>query len=375
MKTLKDRFAKVFNVWIIWKAGLEDRFYARKASPTYSLNLINELISQRRYHKPKGGLKILKVYKNNNWEDVNLLPALRAFGEVREYPLDEVRPYSLRWQVFGKFGFNRRFLNDVGKLVQDGKINVIFFYSSGLVFQPKTIKSLSLLGVPMINLALDDYLKFKGYPTLTGWSGNVGLARYMTLTMVSYKEACHKYLVEGAIPLYLPEGGNPAKFKPLEGVSKDIDVCFVGKNYGIRAKLVDFLVKNGIKIEVHGRGWPNGPVSHEKMIELYSRAKIALGMSDSWGSGRFDIPGRDFEVPLIGPLYLTEKNDKIGTFYKIGEEIVLYQDWSDLLQKIRYYLSHDTEREAIAQKGRARALKEHTWEKRFATVFKMLSLN
>jgi len=46
----------------------------------------------------------------------------------------------------------------------------------------------------------------------------------------------------------------------------------------------------------------------------------------------------------------------------------------DLIQKIRYYLQHPDETEAIRRKGRERALCEHTWEARFARIFRLLGL-
>ena len=138
--------------------------------------------------------------------------------------------------------------------------------------------------------------------------------------------------------------------------------------------LVKFLKDRGIKVEAYGLGWPNGVVSFDKLVEIYSRSKIALSFSDSWGIGKFDLPGRDFEVPLIGSLYMNESNEKIANYYVPDKEIVLYKDRDDLVEKIKYYLEHDEERDMIAKAGRERALRDHTWEKRFDYIFKIMEL-
>lgn len=371
---MEKKLKRWFDSWIVWKGAREDQFYTAHAKETYSLELVRKKLTEKKYTKPNGPLKILAVFMPTNWEGENLPPALRSFGTLIHDPMDGVRPYSLMWQFFKKGAYNRAFVKNVTRAVKEDGVNVIFMYVSGLTHTVKTIREIEKLGVPTINLALDDYLKFKGYPTLTGWSGAKDLAKYFTINITSYKESCERYLYEGAIPLYLPEGGNSDVYKPMPGVSRDIDVAFVGKNYGMREEIVRFLKDNGVKIEVMGRGWPSGGVPLEKMIETYSRAKIAIGFSDSRGSGHYDLPGRDFEVPLMGPMYLTEWNPKIGEWYDVGKELVLYKDRQDLLEKIRYYLSHEDERAAIAIRGRDRALQEHTWEKRFAFIFKLLGI-
>ncbi len=370
---LKRFLKKLFDFYIIKKADREDAYYARAAKEKYSEELVKEKLKLFDYKKPNGPLKILKVYKHSDWEDYNLLPALRHFGEVIEYPMQDVKPYSLWWQIFKKRKFNKQFAEDVKKLFDSGKINLIFTIASGLIFLPEMFKDMGKLKIPVVNFSFDDHIKFVGYPTSTGWSGSRDICKYITLTAVSYKPSCEKYLYEGGRPLYLPEAGNSNVHKPLN-LKKDINVCFVGRNYGKRRSVVKFLKDNGINIEVYGIGWPSGPVSVDKMVEIFSRSKIVLGINDSWGGGRFFATCRDFEATLCGSMYITAKNDRIKECFDDGKEIVLYKNNEDLLEKIKYYLSHDAERESIAAKGRKRALRDHTWEKRFEYIFRLLDV-
>src|SRR6185295_6057583 len=102
---LKKKLQKIFNSWIIWKADHEDAYYKNIPTEKYSTELVKRLISEHKYKRPNGRLKILKVYQNQNWEDLNLLPALRAFGDVVEYQFGDAKPYSLVWQFFKKRAF------------------------------------------------------------------------------------------------------------------------------------------------------------------------------------------------------------------------------------------------------------------------------
>jgi spore maturation protein CgeB len=56
-------------------------------------------------------------------------------------------------------------------------------------------------------------------------------------------------------------------------------------------------------------------------------------------------------------------------FFEIGKEMVVYQDVDDLADKIRYYLRHETEREAIAEAGYRRVLRDHSYAQRFREIF------
>ena len=83
---------------------------------------------------------------------------------------------------------------------------------------------------------------------------------------------------------------------------------------------------------------------------------------------------RDFEVPLAGGFYLVERTEEYQRFFKSGAEVETWGNPSELVEKIRYYLGHEKERQAIALAGKARALAEHTWQRRFETLFADLGL-
>ena len=49
-------------------------------------------------------------------------------------------------------------------------------------------------------------------------------------------------------------------------------------------------------------------------------------------------------------------------FFEVGKEIDIFHDKEELLEKVKYYLVHEEEREKIAQKGYERALKDYAVE-------------
>jgi spore maturation protein CgeB len=122
-----------------------------------------------------------------------------------------------------------------------------------------------------------------------------------------------------------------------------------------------------------------GVLTDRDMIKMYSRARINLGFStcgDTHLSGQriLQVRLRDFEVPMSGGFYMVEYMEEIEEFFKVGEEIVCYQNAEDLADKIKYYLRHDNERESIRRAGYERSRRDHTWHKRFQSVFQQMLL-
>jgi spore maturation protein CgeB len=192
---------------------------------------------------------------------------------------------------------------------------------------------------------------------------------------------------------YFPFGFNEAVFSPSDA-AKTIDVCFVGACHPYRAWLISRIRRAGIAVEVRGYGWPEGMVSHTEMVDLFNRSKISLNLSNSanWdarylasrplsairslrlGKNREQIKARIFEVNGCGAFQLSYYVPGIERCFEIDEEIGIYTDPDDMVAKIRYYLSNDARREAIARAGAARARRDHTYAARFQNLFAHMGL-
>jgi len=83
---------------------------------------------------------------------------------------------------------------------------------------------------------------------------------------------------------------------------------------------------------------------------------------------------RDFEIPICGGFYLTQNCKQLNELFIPGEHLETWNDFSELLDKISYYLKHPQERNAIAQSGIKHCLKYHTWENRFKGLLKELNI-
>lgn len=80
-----------------------------------------------------------------------------------------------------------------------------------------------------------------------------------------------------------------------------------------------------------------------------------------------------FEATGIGSLLVTDFKSNLNELFEVGKEVVAYENAEDCIEKIRYYLDHESERAAIAASGQQRTLKEHTYFHRMQQLLEILN--
>lgn len=159
----------------------------------------------------------------------------------------------------------------------------------------------------------------------------------------------------------------------------DYDVSFVGQKHGIRTQMVDALNQAGVKVHLFGNYWDGHPDNHgfisfNDMIDVFNSSKINLNFSNPFRVGTMpQIKGRHFEVPQCGGFQLTTPADDIESYFMPDREIVIVDNMLEMVNKIRYYLEHNEEREQIAEAGYQRMLGEHQWKHRFVDILREIN--
>jgi spore maturation protein CgeB len=165
--------------------------------------------------------------------------------------------------------------------------------------------------------------------------------------------------------------------EPLPSSSCRHDVSFVGSIYGYRAEWIAALRANGIKVSCFGHGTENGVVSAAEIPEIHRTSRISLNFSGAGQStgGLTDsrqIKARTFEVSGAGGFLLTEIAPGLDRYFRIGREVATFETPTQLIEKVRYYLDHPEERDAVARAGHARTMAEHTYERRISEILEKL---
>ena len=73
---------------------------------------------------------------------------------------------------------------------------------------------------------------------------------------------------------------------------------------------------------------------------------------------------RLFEATALGSFVLAEHQNNIGDYFVPGKEVETFANTTELLDKLRYYLAHPTEREEIALSGKQRCMRDYSLTQR-----------
>lgn len=272
-------------------------------------------------------------------------------------------------------------LNDKALLAQveaalsTGGIDVLMGQMWSNYVSREALSRIRAMGVPVINISMDDRLPDNWGSRAGCQLGAIGLTGGVDMVLTTTAEVCLWYAVEGCPAIFWPLASDPGVFSPPENAERDIDVLFVGNRYGIRARIVDYLAANGIAVSSWGGGWPNGYVTAEQCAALFKRARIILGVGTvGYCTDVYTLKLRDFDAPMAGALYVTHRNPDLTALYKEGEEIACYESEQECADVIRHYLSHPDQRSAVAHAGWRKAVSRDSWDVRIAQTFQKVGL-
>jgi len=253
------------------------------------------------------------------------------------------------------------------------------------------------------------------------------------------KEADLSIYVSGVAKKYFEDHGYNGYYMTFAGLSSNLsfnknkngNISFIGTSYGPRANYLWRCLQNDLPVNIYGANWINNHTRRAALRTIKLEAQVLLGnnsmvdtayrclndlilreirskyahlihdplpdieynriLSDSsivlnFPESRFGhdysnpnvLIGanlRDFEVPTAGSFLLTQDNEEIGSFFKVGEEIETFGNEWEMIDKARYYTNHPDSILKIAEAGHKRVINEHLWEHRFTKLFSHLEQN
>lgn len=104
------------------------------------------------------------------------------------------------------------------------------------------------------------------------------------------------------------------------------------------------------------------------MAVMFKSCKINL--NGSFRAAKSAIPMRALDILGCGGFLLSTAQPELEEHFVDGCEVVLFRSEEEAVEKVDYYLKHDSEREMIALKGYERTRKDFRYQDRFAEMFK-----
>lgn len=101
------------------------------------------------------------------------------------------------------------------------------------------------------------------------------------------------------------------------------------------------------------------PVFGREMYSMLTDSKICFNMhGEVAGNSAGNI--RLFEATGMGSCLLTDNKENMSSLFEPGKEVMLYENTEDCIEKAKWLLSNDTQRQKIAAAGQHRTLKDHS---------------
>jgi spore maturation protein CgeB len=312
-----------------------------------------------------------------SFEEMNFRSALEGMGhEVHAFD------FKARHAVVGAEPMRRELV----ALAREVDPDLAFFFLFEEEIDPDTIRAVGQAGgCPTMNWFADDHWRFerftRRYAPAFDWS------------VTTDRDALPKYRAIGYESVLLSQWGvnRYAYRKTADRIEHE--VTFVGTPHGDRREAIDRVRAAGHDVRCWGDGWPGGRLDHDGMVHVFGASAINLNLSNSsrpnrtlrfrlgaLARGRWShalparprpsqIKGRTFEVPGSGGFLLTESVPYLEDFFVPGDEIGVFADAGDLAEQVGYWLDDPERRASVAAAGHRRALAEHTYDHRFATIF------
>lgn len=150
-----------------------------------------------------------------------------------------------------------------------------------------------------------------------------------------------------------------SRIKLLEKLASESNIDFWG--YG-----VETLSKNSsIKSKYHSEAW--GIDMYRTLTQSKITVNIHIDVAENYANNM-----RLYESTGCGAMLITDYKDNLNELFEIGKEVVAYRNLEELVGLIKYYGTHDSERQIIAKAGQRRTLTEHTYFNRMKEILQVL---
>jgi len=185
---------------------------------------------------------------------------------------------------------------------------------------------------------------------------------------------------------HLPLAADPTVHKPvaltdLERAEFSAEVSHVGAGYRNRRHVFSGLA--GFDFKLWGSDWEDpgvlakvlqrsgARISTADAVKIFNATLVNINLHSSQFHDGVNPEGdylnpRTYEVAAAGAFQLIDHRSDLADQFEPDREIVEFHDAREMGPLIRYYLDHPDERRRIAEAGRARVLRDHTYDMRMA---------
>jgi spore maturation protein CgeB len=183
---------------------------------------------------------------------------------------------------------------------------------------------------------------------------------------------------------YLPQGCNPQWHRPLVPAGTEPFLVIAGNMYPSRVRLLERLLAKGIPLKLYGGGFPRwlGETQargahtgrcvfrEDKARAFRSAAGVLNTMHPAEVTG---VNSRLFEAAGCGAAVLTEFRPAVPELFNVGEEVLAFHDFDDLVDQASRLLNEVGLTTRIGDAAARRAHRDHSYDVRLADILEKVA--
>lgn len=334
-------------------------------------------------------MKILIVGHEAEWSiEQYYVKYLREAGcDVRFFPLNaHYNLHAIGNKILNRLGIHTFYRKTNTTLIEQCILEEPDFVwiFKGVELFPETLKKIKNLGIRLVNYNPD-------HPLIRTSISHGGDQMERSIPLYDahfcYSQLLVKHIMDeyGVQTFYLPFAFEPSKAHNQDTKqSADIlKVCMVGNGDQIRAHYIKQLLKNQINVTLYGNYWrrylkPTStceifpPVYGNDFWQVLLNYRVQLNVFRPHNVGSHNM--RTFEIPSIGGLQVAPFSPEHAEFFRGEEEIWMYQDENEMVQKSQLLLNLST---AQVNEFRSKAktkcqVRDYTYKHRSTQVIQYL---
>jgi spore maturation protein CgeB len=269
--------------------------------------------------------------------------------------------------------------------VREARPQLALYLAQSPVVRDSDLDDVRAAGIPSVFWFVEDFRVFYYWPA--------AVRRFDHVWTIQRGELHDRLRAAGHPSFdYVPLACDPElhrRYAPEELVSYAASLAFAGTGYPNRRHLLLGLRDLGLRLwgthfsreaalaDCLAAGH-DGVLPHEALARIFAASTINLNLSSSIDPATFSLPKdlvnpRTFEISGCGGFQLVDALIPVGEFFEPGRELALFASVEEARDKIRYYLAHDEERQAMAARAFRRAHAEHTYDVRLKDALDRLA--
>lgn len=239
----------------------------------------------------------------------------------------------------------------------------------GMEVYPQTLRQLKSWGIKLANYNPDHPFFF-----VSRGSGNKNVTNSIGLYDLHF---CYSLLVKQRIEqeysllaIHLPFGYELSEedFEKVAGEKEVLKICFIGNPDAIRVEHLQYLLKQGLPVDVYGHDWEQHlRKSDFPLLTIYPavyglefwrtarKYRVQLNIFRKHNEGSHNM--RTFEIPAVGGVMLAPDSKEHRLFFESGKDVYVYDSLSEMVNQANSLLqAFDDEIQQVREAARQKSL-------------------